>query len=118
MVDELSDQDVLVVLNKLSVFSQDKDLRCVLDKINVKTLRKLLEAMGLPSTAKKKPELQRCCFGAILNREIMQSGSSVEKGGPTAPIERKFVWDKGGWLSLLANITEQIRYLGPLVWIW
>ena len=27
-------------------------------------------------------------------------------------------WNRGNWLSFLANIPGQMKYLGPLPWIW
>jgi hypothetical protein len=28
------------------------------------------------------------------------------------------IWNKGAWLSLLASIEDQQKYLGPLTFIW
>ena len=55
-----------------------------------------------------------------------QPGSEVDnedQGGENSgerrrPNDKTMCWNKGNWLSFLANISDQILYLGPLTWIW
>ena len=45
------------------------------------------------------------------------NNNGQEEDGPTTKRENR-CWNKGNWLSFLANISDQIEYLGPLQHIW
>ena len=64
------------------------------------------------------------CMKAVLNHiEPSESSNSDDSKNDEAPtgksskLEKRY-WNKGNWLSFLAKIPLQIKYLGPLPLIW
>ena len=82
--------------------------------------------MGVPTQGKKKSDLQVLLFEALLEREInwqdQHLGQSrslrADNSGTDIRSDPNFIWNKGAWLSFVTNISEQIKFLGPLTWIW
>ena len=50
-------------------------------------------------------------------RSTDRNDNEEEVDGPTRKREN-CVWNRGNWLSILANISGQVEYLGPLQDIW
>ena len=51
--------------------------------------------------------------------ELTETTSETQNHASDKAIKNEdLVWNKGAWLSLLANIEDQQQYLGPLTFIW
>lgn len=90
----------------------------------MKQLREKMKEMKVKRTAsmKKKADLQIALFSLILRRQLsLEDHASPEdvSGGATTQSKREpMCWNRGNWLSYMANISSQIDYLGPLGLIW
>lgn len=124
-VDDLTNREIGYLLYKLEIEHGSNPRNC-LEKINVKSLCGYLHAMGVPTQGKKKSDLQVLLFEALLEREInwqdQHLGQSrslrADNSGTDIRSDPNFIWNKGAWLSFVTNISEQIKFLGPLTWIW
>ena len=60
----------------------------------------------------------------FLYKQILEAESKAEEGRPAGQgvtkqnKSEKMCWNKGYWLSFMANIVEQVAYLGVLRLIW
>ena len=51
--------------------------------------------------------------------KLTETTSEMQNNASDKAIKNEdLVWNKGAWLSLLANIEDQQQYLGPLTFIW
>jgi hypothetical protein len=57
-------------------------------------------------------------FASLLGREINWPCISNQDSSLSEVRLLSFIWKKGAWLSFVTNISEQIRIMGPLIWIW
>ena len=123
VVDQLSGDEVTSLLRLMQVPEGNVNQRSTLDGVTMPRLKELLEAKNLPITGNKS-QLQLRLFNAFLDREITmvnsgESGSTNSAdGGANVEQQKKWVWDKGAWLSFVTNIEWQINLLGPLRLIW
>ena len=123
VVDQLSGDEVMSLLRLMEVPGGNVNPRSTLDGVTMPRLKELLEAKNLPITGNKS-QLQLRLFNAFLDREITmvnsgESGSTNSAdGGANVEQQKKWVWDKGAWLSFVTNIEWQINLLGPLRLIW
>ena len=102
-------------------------LRTRLHAITVGCLRSKCSDLNLDNKGKKE-ELQLRLFEHILGREGMDVDIDMGKehdehggeGGASTEFEdpNGMCWNRGNWLSFLTNIPQQMKYLGPLSWIW
>ena len=79
-----------------------------------------LQGMGA-ATNGKNTELQERLFNLLLRRDIELTTTTSETQNTASDIAIKnddHIWNKGAWLSFLASIEEQQKYLGPLTFIW
>ena len=57
----------------------------------------------------------------LLGRDVELTTTTSEMQNTASDIAIKnddHIWNKGAWLSFLASIEEQQKYLGPLTFIW
>ena len=55
----------------------------------------------------------------IKDVELTETTSEMQPNASDEAIKNvDLLWNKGSWLSLLANIDDQQKYLGPLTFIW
>jgi hypothetical protein len=112
-------------------------LRTRLHTINVERLRSKCGELNLDNKG-KKGELQLRLFEHILGsidqtrvnddedeHNIRQEPDELrpehdEEGDASTGFEdpNGMCWNRGNWLSFLTNIPKQMKYLGPLAWIW
>ena len=119
-IDDLSNSEVGYLLYKLEIESSS-DPRKSLEKISAKKLQAYLHSMGISwsgRTNKKKKDLQLILFASLLGREINWPCISNQDSSLSEVRLLSFIWKKGAWLSFVTNISEQIRIMGPLIWIW
>jgi hypothetical protein len=110
-------------------FSDDKldgvkHLRAFLRKITILQLKAKCDQLKFPYDGMLKPEIQTKLFKFILE------GSQTEvEGNPLVPVNEpnsqnkkskseNMCWNRGNWLSFMANIVAQIDYLGALHLLW
>ena len=110
-------------------FSDDKldgvkPMRAFLRKITILQLKAKCDQLKFPYDGMLKPEIQTKLFKFILE------GSQTEvEGNPLAPVNEpnsqnkkskseNMCWNRGNWLSFMANIVAQIDYLGALHLLW
>jgi hypothetical protein len=83
------------------------DMKKQVGNIGVAELAGKLENMGEDSSG-DKPVLQKRLFEKMTNRKLCKASPKTED----------MCWNRGNWLSFLANIAGQISYLGALTLIW
>ena len=84
-----------------------------------------------PTQSARKIQLQTFVFGKILKKSLSNDQGGGTETGPVAetgeqpnettqanPKREKRCWNKGGWLSFVANIPRQIHYTGPCPLLW
>ena len=97
------------------------DLRKRLGNVTVPRLKTKLKSLGGQSTKnKKKDDLFLLLRQTVVPDATDTTTTNQEDAGGTAtkPKVEKMCWNKGNWLSFMANIARQIDYLGPLHLIW
>ena len=126
-VDLLSGKDAENILTEFGIAVPQGGVgikRARVAKIGREALKQKLRAL----TGKKrsfgitlKSQLQRKAFEHILGRELTDeketSASSTTENEREGKPET-MCWNKGNWLSFLANIANQIAYMGNLGLIW
>ena len=122
LVQKISRQDILKLLDKLDIQSANgMQSNCIkLGKIPINDLKQRLLELDA-ATNGKKAELQERLFNILLGRdvELTETTSETQTNASDKAIKNEdLVWNKGSWLSLLANIEDQQKYLGPLTFIW
>lgn len=130
--DDLTNTETSYLLHKLNI-EPGRSPRKTLDRVTVKDLRGYLYSMGvgISGSGKKKSELQSLLIATLLDKEINCPSVPNEDSSMTVKEnlkadnpedrdknEQSLVWNKGAWLSFVTNISEQIKFLGPLIWIW
>ncbi len=133
IVDMLSAQELIRILTKFgnseSTFEDATPsvLKNQVDGIVKEVLKTKCREFGL-GTGGLKPEMQKRVFEYILDKSIEDEETQTQ--GQTSTVgdngdqeesnnnDKRMCWNKGNWLSFLANISAQMDYLGPLPWIW
>lgn len=122
LVHKISRQDILELLDKLDIQTAHamQSNRVKLGKMPINDLKQRLREMGA-ATHGKKTELQERLFNMLLGRDVELTMTSSETQNSASDVVIKnddLIWNKGAWLSFLASIEEQEKYLGPLTFIW
>ena len=122
LVQNISRQDVLELLDKLDIQPSHgmQSNRIKLGKIPINDLKQRLREMGAEINGKKS-DLQERLFTILLGRDIELTTTTFENQNTASDKAIKnddLIWNKGAWLSFLASIEEQQKYLGPLTYIW
>ena len=120
------------------------ELRRKVNNLKVVRLREKLVDLNLDTEGKKGDLQQRVIEGLFPvpeNQANNRTASGAEEGEANAeadgdveadgeqqqgeanvegdqPKRERRCWNKGNWLSYMANISDQVEYLGKLQWIW
>lgn len=117
-------------------------LRKNLQRATVKQITQMITVMNGNPSSRKKEDLFRCLrkiilpkavdastltlntVGAlsakpvILTEEVDVSPLTVVAEEAASARTEKMCWNKGNWMTFMANISKQIAYLGQLHLIW
>ena len=92
-------------------------LRNHFNSITVSQLQKKLEALtGEKVTENSKDQLHHLLYEVVIPDEDKPSGAEDANAGSKK--KEKMCWNRGNWLSFMAEIARQILYLGPRRLIW
>ncbi len=122
LVQNISRQDILELLDKLDIQPSHgmQSNRIKIGKMPINDLKQRLREMGA-ATNGKKSELQEGLFTMLLGRDVELTTTTCDNQNAASDKAIKnddLIWNKGAWLSFLASIEEQQKYLGPLTYIW
>ena len=134
IADKLLAQELIRILTAFGVSegtsqgSTAAGLQNQVDGTIVKVLKTKCSELG-HGTNGLESALQKRAFEHILEKSIVDleetqtqetetQGEEGENDGGTRPNDKRMCWNKGNWLSFLANISAQMKCLGPLPLIW
>ena len=129
ILDDLSRDDVISLLNQLSDSVEEKkttnDLRKDLDRLcTVQRMKLKMEELNMKTCSAncRKNNYQILLFGRLLGRDLsylnINKQSNYENTDDQETKVDEFMWSKGAWISLCTNLAGQIEYLGYLTLIW
>ena len=123
-VSTLNMADLSTFLGEFNLHDDDakKELRKRVRQIVVATLKAKLISWNL-STVGTKEDLQKRVMGHLAptttDEDTAESDGEDNQGQQARRAKgEKRCWNKGNWVSFLANVSGQVKYLGPLTLIW
>ena len=114
-LDQQSLEALKAIARNLGLSTSGSSVKVMVGRIRKLTIRDIREKMQepLPPQNTPKDELIKLIYAGIDGVDISGTSATV-----TQQQSETMCWNRGNWVSFMANISEQIEYLGPLHLIW